>query len=149
MSDILGILRSFEPRADNPRILVTHAIQATRDAALDEYNTLREASAILAAVREEDDLVSRLESVAMSWCLAGLHDALNRVKRESTKSYADLVDAMRYAMSALAPNPDNANGAGDQRWEDGALAERFAALGEWSSAFDREPDGDPGPDADE
>lgn len=119
MSDILGILRSFEPRADNPRILVTHAIQATRDAALDEYNTLREASAIIAAVREEDDLVSRLESVAMSWCLAGLHDALNRVKRESTKSYADLVDAMRYAMGASAPNPDNANGAGDQRWEDG------------------------------
>ena len=41
------------------------------------------------------------------------------MKRESTKSYADLVDAMRYAMSASAPNPDNANGAGDQRWEDG------------------------------
>lgn len=111
---------------------------------------LEKDAAIWRAVREEDDLVSRLESVAMSWCLAGLHDALNRVKRESTKSYADLVDAMRYAMSALAPNPDNANGAGDQRWEDGALAERFAALGvEVRSALDREPDGDPGTDADE
>ena len=84
-------------RADNPRILVTHAIQATRDAALDEYNTLREASAIPAAVTR-----GRRPRVAPgvrghSWCLAqGLHDALNRVKRESTKSYADLVDAMRY-----------------------------------------------------
>ena len=115
MSDILGILRSFEPRADNPRILVTHAIQATRDAALDEYNTLREASAILAAVREEDDLVSRLESVAMSWCLAGLHDALNRVKRESTKSYADLVDAMRYAMGQQTTTDDPPDPRGEWR----------------------------------
>lgn len=102
---------------------------------------LEKDAAIWRAVREEDDLVSRLESVAMSWCLAGLHDALNRVKRESTKSYADLVDAMRYAMSASAPNPDNA--IMNERQQ------RRLLLGEWSSAFDREPDGDPGPDADE
>jgi len=57
----------------------------------------------------------------MSWCLAGLGDALNRVKREGTKSHADLVDAMRYAM-------------------------RYA-MG--TSALDREPDGDTGSDADE
>lgn len=102
---------------------------------------LEKDAAIWRAVREDDDLVSRLESVAMSWCLAGLHDALNRVKRESTKSYADLVDAMRYAMSASAPNPDNA--IMNERQQ------RRLLLGEWSSAFDREPDGDPGPDADE
>jgi hypothetical protein len=41
VSDILGILRSFEPRADNPRILVTHALQATRDAAMEEFDALR------------------------------------------------------------------------------------------------------------
>jgi hypothetical protein len=63
---------------------------------------LEKDAAIWRAVREDDDLVSRLESVAMSWCLAGLGDALNRVKREGTKSYADLVDAMKYAMGALA-----------------------------------------------
>lgn len=130
MSDILGILRSFEPRADNPRILVTHAIQATRDAALDEYNTLREASAILAAVREEDDLVSRLESVAMSWCLAGLADALDRVKPLSVRygRMTDLADALKYAM-------------GQQ-----TTAGRMQVL---TSLLDREPDGDTGADADE
>ena len=37
---------------------------------------LEKDAAIWRAVREEDDLVSRLESVAMSWCLAGLADAL-------------------------------------------------------------------------
>jgi hypothetical protein len=82
---------------------------------------LEKDAAIWRAVSEDDDLVSRLESVAMSWCLAGLGDALNRVKREGTKSYADLVDAMRYAM-------------------------RYA-MG--TSALDREPDGDTGSDADE
>ena len=53
-------------------------------------------------------------------------------------------------MSASAPNPDNANGAGDQRWEDdlpdprGRVARTGRRL-----ALDREPDGDAPGDADE
>lgn len=93
---------------------------------------LEQYEAILAAVREDDDLVSRLESVAMSWCLAGLGDALDRAKRRSTKLYADLVDAMKYAMGASRFNPDNANGAGDQRWEDDPPDPR----GEWRDLGD-------------
>ena len=98
--------------------------RAEEEAALDrrriEHLTARVAEleqyeAVLAAVREEDDLVSRLESVAMSWCLAGLHDALNRVKRESTKSYADLVDAMRYAMGQQTTTDDPPDPRGEWR----------------------------------
>jgi len=97
-----------------------------------EVEALENDAAIWRAVREDDDLVSRLESVAMSWCLAGLGDALNRAKRRSTKSYADLVDAMKYAMGASRFNPDNANGAGDQRWEDDPPDPR----GEWRDLGD-------------
>ena len=95
---------------------------------------LEKDAAIWRAVREEDDLVSRLESVAMSWCLAGLADALDRVKPLSVRygRMTDLADALKYAMSASAPNPDNANGAGDQRWEDDPPDPR----GEWREPGD-------------
>lgn len=91
---------------------------------------LEKDAAIWRAVREEDDLVSRLESVAMSWCLAGLADALDRVKPLSVRygRMTDLADALKYAM-------------GQQ-----TTAGRMQVL---TSLLDREPDGDTGADADE
>ena len=86
---------------------------------------LEKDAAIWRAVREEDDLVSRLESVTMSWCLAGLADALNRMTKDR---WSDLLDAARYA-------------AGQQ-----AIAGRMNLP---TSLLEREPQSHPGPDADE